>query len=455
MYLQPGVVVRQSSNSSSLLPYRKRYSVLYPHAPIHLSRNVDSKIMPVSGNEEPGVVARQYSNTILPYKKRYSLLYPHVIIHPSRNVDDLVKPSLAEKLAGQEVVVNPSLLSPSLNNNDADDTACTNRFNWDLNIPMDLWEASDDDLVTSGEGSRNDRENISTEEECYASDAFAGRVDTNNVGCAREDDIYEDEKGCSMPLHTHESHDDFMKACDDKAKEILHNFAVFKPTTGSSLPSRMEERGILIWKRRNSIYKGREMKFMVMVPNLLEIGFRTIHLVGEGGTSCMEEIGDGDGARAASTCMSTVPSGREDVAMMGTQILRRAPRNTSPRKCTGEDGFASRTWSLPPRRLTEGLDGCQDLSQRRRSPPDQVFTRTNRPRFEISDHHERADSVGYFDGPIHTGRCPEHHSSERSKYDERQGGPRKMRNVKEQEGGNLRLRHADEFDGFRLKKRRF
>ena len=88
--------------------------------------------------------------------------------------------------------VNPSLLSPSSNDNDADDTARTKRFNWDLNIPMDLWEASGDDLVASGKGSANDGEKISTEEECYASDAFAGCVDTDNVGCVSEGDIYED-----------------------------------------------------------------------------------------------------------------------------------------------------------------------------------------------------------------------------------------------------------------------
>ncbi|KAG5610275.1 hypothetical protein H5410_021556 [Solanum commersonii] len=181
------------------------------------------------------------------------------------------------------------------------------------------------------------------------------------------------------------------------------------------------------------------------------------------------------------------PSGREDVAMIGTQMLRRAPRNIITRRCTGEDGFAyvgvrhsekfnrdfpadisspvysqqqsmhhgpdsnfaqgdteftvmqrrgfpcmwskfpvrSHTWSFPPRRLTEGLNGHQDLSQHmspamyRRSPPDQVFTRTNRPRVEISDHHERADGVGYFDGLIHTSRFPEYRSGERSKYGER------------------------------------
>ncbi|WMV23424.1 hypothetical protein MTR67_016809 [Solanum verrucosum] len=703
MYLQPGVVVWQSSNSSSLLPYKKRYSVLYPHAPIHPLRNVDSGIMPVSGNEEPGVVARQSGNSLLPYKKRYYLLYPRATIHPSRNVDDLVKPALAEKLAGQEAVgtakvsvkkevvskqgeshsklelpadsghielslcpmklhvsslvdsntmrsclmhgtVNPSLLSPSLNNNNADDTACTNRFNWDLNIPMDLWEASGDDLVASGEGSANDGEKISTEEECYVSDAFAGRVDTDNVGCVREDDIYEDgeireplmqsiaedpmaegmdsgknneEKGYSMPLHTHESHNNFMKACDEKSEKILHNVAVFRPVTGRSLPSRSGSERDEIYgygpkfardgfqdrsfgRSRGSFMHGRGMGWgwgrgrgrgrysgrdFESYGGVAYYPFR--HKRTAPAWESANERNDYDGAafgtnRRRKPLYDELPSlrhpparrksprGREDVAMMGTQMLRRAPRNICPRSCTGEDGFAyvgvrhsekfnryfpadshqqsmydgpdshfaqgdteftamqrsgfprmwskspvrSCTWSLPPRRLTEGLNGRQDLSQHRsptmyredkirsssrtsfteetiapqrrdppsytacrlndmrdvdgvqeygnprflssrRSPPDQVFTRTNRQRVEISDHHERADGVGYIDGPIHTGSFPEHHSGERSKYGERQGGPRQMRNVKEQEGGNLRLRHEEEFDGFRLKKRRF
>ncbi|KAH0679158.1 hypothetical protein KY284_020243 [Solanum tuberosum] len=162
----------------------------------------------------------------------------------------------------------------------------------------------------------------------------------------------------------------------------------------------------------------------------------------------------------------------------------------------------SRTWSLPPMRLTERLDGHQDLSQQRspimyredrtrsssrtsfteetiapqrhdspsyttcrlndmrdvdgvqeywnprslysrRSSPNQVFTRTNRLGVDISDHHERADGVWYFDGLIHTSRFPEHHSGEKSNYGEKQGGPWQMRNVKEQEGGNHILRHEE------------
>ena len=106
------------------------------------------------------------------------------------------------------------------------------------------------------------------------------------------------------------------------------------------------------------------------------------------------------------------------------------------------------------------VDGVQEYGHprslsSRRSPPDQVFTRINRQRVEILDYHERIDGVGYFDGPIHTGRFSKHHSSERRKYGERQGGPREMRNVKEQGGGNLRPRHDEEFDGSKSKKRRF
>ncbi|XP_060185050.1 uncharacterized protein LOC132614585 [Lycium barbarum] len=154
----------------------------------------------------------------------------------------------------------------------------------------------------------------------------------------------------------------------------------------------------------------------------------------------------------------------------------------------------------------------------RRSPPDRVFTRSNR-RLEIIDRRERADGDEYFDGPIHTGRFSELRSGggtdERRKYGERRGGPvrsfrpynsendnfrfhpnggprpfrfyqkadaefversntrerefddniedrplpRRMRNVEEQEGGNSRqsgqIWHEEEFDVSRLKRRRF
>lgn len=155
----------------------------------------------------------------------------------------------------------------------------------------------------------------------------------------------------------------------------------------------------------------------------------------------------------------------------------------------------------------------------RRSPPDRVFTRSNR-RLEVLDRRERADADEYFDGPIHTARFPELRgggsTDERRKYGERRGGPvrslrpsynsendnfrfhpnggprpfrfyqeadaeyversstrdrefddnikdrplpRRMRNVEEQEGGNFRqsgqLWHEEEVDVSRLKRRRF
>ncbi|CAN4090139.1 unnamed protein product [Withania somnifera] len=155
----------------------------------------------------------------------------------------------------------------------------------------------------------------------------------------------------------------------------------------------------------------------------------------------------------------------------------------------------------------------------RRSPPERVFTRSNR-RLEVLDHRERADGDEYFDGPIHTGRFPELRgggsTDERRKYGERRGGhvrsfrpsynndndsfhfhpnggprpfrfyqeadaefversntrerefecsikdrplPRRMRNVEEQESGNFRqsgqIWHEEEFDVSRLKRRRF
>ncbi|KAG5608905.1 hypothetical protein H5410_020186 [Solanum commersonii] len=103
----------------------------------------------------------------------------------------------------------------------------------------------------------------------------------------------------------------------------------------------------------------------------------------------------------------------------------------------------SRTWSLPPRRLTEGLNGCRYLSQHRS------------PAMYREDRIGSSSRTSFIEEAIAPQRFPEHHSGERSKYGERQGGPRQMRNVKEKEVGNLRRRHEEEFDGFRLKKRIF
>ncbi|KAH0679157.1 hypothetical protein KY284_020242 [Solanum tuberosum] len=200
-----------------------------------------------------------------------------------------------------------------------------------------------------------------------------------------------------MPLHTHESHDDFMKACDDKAKKILHNFAVFRLATGSSLPSRsgrerysyMKEEKFHLQRNRDEIY-GYGSKFaqdrfqdrsfggsrgdfmhrrdkgwgwgqgMYVVRDFESYGgvadypFR--HKRSAPTWESANERNDYDGAAFGSNmrrkplnddlpsswhppARRQSPSGREDIAIMGTQMLRRAPRNISPRRCTGENGF--------------------------------------------------------------------------------------------------------------------
>ncbi|KAG5608904.1 hypothetical protein H5410_020185 [Solanum commersonii] len=445
----------------------------------------DSGIMPVSGNKEPRVLSRKSSNSLFPYKKRYFVLYPHAPIHPSRNVDVLVKPALAKKLADQEAIgtakvsvkndivpkqgeshsklelladsghiklslgpkklhvsslvdsnttvsclmrgtVIPSLLSPSLNNNDADDDARTNRFNWDLNIPMDLWEASGDDVQ---DASQIDSKPPSNSASVIGSNGDKGKqvVGANGgaIASSRRRDPLND------PLHS------------------------FRHPPAHRL-SPMEEKMLPRWI---------SPKKMPCRPD--------------------HYFAQGDNTKFTAMQRSGFP-----------RMWSKSP-------------VRSRSWSLLPRTLTEGLNGSQYLSQHRspvmyredrmrsssqtsfteeaiapqrrdppsytarrlndmrdvddvheyghpkslssrRSPPDQVFTRTKRPRVEILDHQERADGDGYFDGPLHTGRFPELHSGERRKYGESQ-----MRNVKEQEGGNVRPRHEEEFDGSRLKKRRF
>ncbi|KAG5608922.1 hypothetical protein H5410_020203 [Solanum commersonii] len=117
---------------------------------------------------------------------------------------------------------------------------------------------------------------------------------------------------------------------------------------------------------------------------------------------------------------------------------------SSSRTSFTEEAIAPQRRDPPPytaRRLNDmrDVDDAQEYGHprslsSRRSPPDQVFARTSRPRIEILDHQERADGDGYFDVPIHTGRFPELHSGKRRKYGERQ-----MRNVKEQEGGLKRI----------------
>ncbi|KAG5608923.1 hypothetical protein H5410_020204, partial [Solanum commersonii] len=331
----------------------------------------------------PVFIARQSSNSLLPYKKRYSLFYPHAPSHPSRNVDDLVKPALAEKLADQEAIgtakvsvknevvskhgesysklelpadsghvelsvkyigtensTNLSLstssasvidkgklvgaseqefhfpissIHPSLRHKSANvlrvslgstlrgfnssvlqsksepveeanaGTAVRPGGTFEANLqsielstkelleqePMkcepfmrsDKVEASvsasmniedhkvykknqdTHNLVANGEESANDGGKISmsagTEEECYGSDGyqvFEGHVDTESVGCVREDDIYEDGEIRELLMQSiaedpmaegmdsgkNKSYDDFFKGCDEKTEKIHH-----------------------------------------------------------------------------------------------------------------------------------------------------------------------------------------------------------------------------------------
>ncbi|WMV23439.1 hypothetical protein MTR67_016824 [Solanum verrucosum] len=129
-------------------------------------------------------------------------------------------------------------------------------------------------------------------------------------------------------------------------------------------------------------------------------------------------------------------------------IYREDRMRSSPRISFTEEAIApqrcdSSSSSYTARRLNDmrDVDAVQEhrhpmsLSSRG-NPPDQVFTRTYRPRVEILDHQERAD-----------GRFPELHCDEstdkKRKYREGRGEAKQMKNVE------------DESDVFRLKKRRF
>ncbi|XP_055802498.1 uncharacterized protein LOC129871571 [Solanum dulcamara] len=252
---EPGVLARQSSNSSSGIPIKKRwYSMFQPASsisaePSPFSSENESKTKCPGLNQGSTLTSCDSTgksdtskNSLLEVKEKSPLgakvdsqptmlsflsispeTNPNSTSGPSRNIDNLVKPVLTQKLASQEAIgtttvtavkkeviakqgeshsklelpadsghielslgpkkphvsslvvdpnaggsclmrgtVNPSLLSLSLNkgkgisldgscknelnNNDADDTACTNRSNWDLNTPMDSWEGSGDDV---------------------------------------------------------------------------------------------------------------------------------------------------------------------------------------------------------------------------------------------------------------------------------------------------------------------
>ncbi|KAH0678549.1 hypothetical protein KY284_019634 [Solanum tuberosum] len=567
---------------------------------------------------QPGIVARKSSNSLLPYKKRYSLIYPHAPIHPSRNVDDLVKPALAKKLFGQEGICTTNVSSfgasvqefnfpissihPSLRHKSAnvlrvslgstlrgfnssvlqsksepveeansgtavrpDGTVEANLQSIELSTkelleqePMKCEPFMRSDMIAPQSVGRVLLLQESSSSTCSDLSVFAGHVDTESMGCVREDDIYEDGEirellmqsiaedpmAEGMDSGTNKSYDDYVNGCDEKAEKNLHKDINLrsplldkKETTGDdeqrpigadrSLSSRSG-------RERDEIYgygpkfardRFQDRSFDSPKGNFMRGRGRDW---GHGRYSGSHFESYGDAAdyhfrhkRTAAVWESANERNDYDSRLDGGAFASNRRRNLlSDTKFTPmqRSGFPrmwsrspvrSRTWSLPSRRLTEGLNGREDLFQQRSpvmyredrmrsssrtsfteeaiapqrcdrpsytarrqndmrdvddvqkyghprslssrgSPPDQVFTRTNRPRVVIFDHQERADGVGYFDGPIHTGRFPELHSGERRKYGERQ-----MRNVKEQEGGNVRPRHEEEFDGSRLKKRRF
>uniref|UniRef100_M1ATG5 Uncharacterized protein n=1 Tax=Solanum tuberosum TaxID=4113 RepID=M1ATG5_SOLTU len=697
MYLQPGVVARQSSNS--LFPYKKRYSFLYPDAPIHPSRNVDDLVKPaldekLADQEAIGtakvsvkneVVSKQgesHSKLELPADSGHVELstssasvidkgklvvgaseqefnFPISSIHPSlrHKSANVLRVSLGSTLQGfnssvlqsksepveeanagtavrpggtfeanlqsielstkelleeepmkcepfmRSDVIAPQSVGRVLQLQESSSSTCS-----DLSVScgdMDKVEASvsmsmnieDHKVYKKTQDTHNLVANdgkismsAGTEEECYGSDGyqvFVGHVDTESVGCVREDDIYEDGEIRELLLQSiaedpmaegmdsgkNKSYDDFLKGCDEKAEKIHHKdinmrsalldkkettgddeqrpiynmtySSHFRPVAaGRSLSSRsgrerysyMEEEKFHLRRNRDEIY-GYGPKFVRDRFQDRSFGSsRGNFMRGRGrgwgwgrgrySGSDFENYGgvadyDFRHKRTAAVWESANERNDYDSRLDGGAFAsnrRRNPLNDTKFTAMQRSVFPrmwsrspvrSHSWSLPPRRLTEGLNGRQDLSQQRspvmyredrmrsssrtsfteetiapqrcdppsytasrqndmrdvddvqeyghprslssrRSPPDQVFTRTNRPRVEILDHQERADGVGYFDGPIYTGRFPELHIGERRKYGERQ-----MRNVKEQEGGNLRQRHEEEFDGSRLKKRRF
>ncbi|KAH0692543.1 hypothetical protein KY285_019640 [Solanum tuberosum] len=567
---------------------------------------------------QPGIVARKSSNSLLPYKKRYSLIYPHAPIHPSRNVDDLVKPALAKNLFGQEAICTANVSSfgasvqefnfpissihPSLRHKSAnvlrvslgstvrgfnssvlqsksepveeansgtavrpDGTIEANLQSIELSTkelleqePMKCEPFMRSDLIAPQSVGRVLQLQESSSFTCSHLSVFAGHVDTESVGCVREDDIYEDGEIRELLMQsiaedpmaewidsgTNKSYDDYVNGCDEKAEKILHkDINLRSPLLDKKETTGDDEQRPIGAGRSLSSKSGRERdEIYGYGPKFARDRFqdrsfdspRGNFMRGRGrgwghgrySGSHFESYGDAADyhfrhKRTTAVWESANERNDYDSRLDGGAFASNRRRNLlngtkfTPMQRSGfprmwsRSPVRSRTWSLPSRRLTEGLNGREDLFQQRSpvmyredrmrssshtsfpeeaiapqrcdrpsytarrqndmrdvddvqeyghprslsskgSPPDQVFTRTNRPRVVIFDHQERADGVGYFDGPIHTGRFPELHSGERRKYCERQ-----MRNVKEQEGGNVRPRHEEEFDGSRLKKRRF
>ncbi|KAF3673088.1 hypothetical protein FXO38_05822 [Capsicum annuum] len=105
-------------------------------------------------------------------------------------------------------------------------------------------------------------------------------------------------------------------------------------------------------------------------------------------------------------------NGHQDSSQHRSPVMYKEDRvRTSPRTSLTEEAIAPQRRDSPSytaRRLNymRDVDALQEqrhprsLSSRR-SPPNRVFTRSNR-RVENLDHRERADDDEYFDGTIHT-----------------------------------------------------
>uniref|UniRef100_M1ATI6 Btz domain-containing protein n=1 Tax=Solanum tuberosum TaxID=4113 RepID=M1ATI6_SOLTU len=327
-------------------------------------------------------------------------------------------------------------------------------------------------LVANGEESENDGEKISmsagTEEECYGSDGyqvFAGHVDTESVGCVREDDIYEDGEIRELLMQSiaedpmaegmdsgkNKSYDDYVNGCDEKAEKILHKDINLrsplldkKETTGDdeqrpigagrSLSSRsgrerysyLEEEKFHLRRNRDEIY-GHGPKFAR--DRFQDRSFdspRGNFMRGRGrgwghgrySGSHFESYGDVADyhfrhKRTAAVWESANERNDYDSRLDGGAFASNRRRNLlndtkfTPMQRSGfprmwsRSPVRSRTWSLPSRRLTEGLNGREDLFQQR-SP---VMYREDRMRSSSrTSFAEEAIAPQRCDRPSYTAR---------------------------------------------------
>ncbi|XP_055800471.1 uncharacterized protein LOC129869932 [Solanum dulcamara] len=348
-------------------------------------------------------------------------------------------------------------------------------------------------LVASGEGSEDECYGFDYEsdEEYEEGEIREPMMQSISEGM----DSGKNNEYSSKNVHT-ESYADFVKRCDEKA-EKMNLLSPVHPVTGRSLSSRsgrkmyyyMEEEKFHLPRNRfedrsfgssrGNFMRGRGSRFhRDWYPERDfesyggEADYRFRH------KRTAPWLNDAAFAyRTRKTFQQYMYDGPDCHFVEGNTNFTAMQRRGFPRM-RSKSPVRSRTWSSPRRRFNGHQDSSQDRfpvmyredrtrssSQRcdspsytdhhlndmrnvdavqehvhprslssRRSPPDRVFTSTNR-RVERLDHRERVDGDGSGES-----------TDERRKYRERQGGPRQMRNVEEKE---------DEFDLSKLKKRRF